>query len=104
MTTRKYTNEAQTRGYKVLLLLSGKEFTGIASGEIAKALKTDPANITRDLRILQEAGLAEPLPEDSKRWRLGPKLVQIANAFKAHLSEVQRRASEVEQRYTREPI
>lgn len=102
MAERIYKNDAQTRGYKVLLLLAGNEFSGVAPGELAKAVGTSAGNVTRDLRILQDAGLAEPLPHDQKRWRLGPKLVQIANSFKAHLSEVQRRATEVEQRYTRQ--
>lgn len=98
---RIYKNEAQSRGYKVLLLLAGNEFNGVAPGELAKAINTSAGNVTRDLRILQEAGLAEPLPHDPKRWRLGPKIVQIANSFKSHIAEVQRRAAEVEQRYTR---
>ena len=103
MAEPKYTNEAQTRGYKVLMLLAGNEFNGVAPGELAKSLATNPGNITRDLRVLQEIGLAEPLPHDSSRWRLGPRLVQIANAFKQHLTDVQHRADEVAQRYTRNP-
>ena len=104
MSERKYKNEAQERGYKVLMLLAGNEFNGVAPGELAKSLATNPGNITRDLRVLQESGLAETLPHDPSRWRLGPNLVQIANAFRAHLTEVQRRAAEVEQRYTRNPL
>lgn len=100
---REYSNKPQERGYKVLLLLAGNEFGGLAPSEIAKAIGATPANITSDLRVLQKAGLAEPLPHDTRKWRLGPKIVQIANAFKDHLSEVQRRAEEIEQRYTRSP-
>lgn len=103
MSEAKYNNQGQERGYKVLLLLAGHEFSGVSPSELSKALDTLPANITRDLHILQKAGLAEPLPYDTRKWRLGPKIVQIANAFKAHLSEVQRRADEIEQRYTRAP-
>ncbi|HSH71565.1 MAG TPA: hypothetical protein VK974_00785 [Methylophilaceae bacterium] len=98
-----YTSGSQERGYHVLLLLAGNEFTGVLPGEIAKALNTSPSNITRDLRVLQNVGLAEPLPHDEKRWRLGPKLVQISNAFTNHLSEVNRRMGEIQQRYTRIP-
>lgn len=100
---REYKSGAQERGYRVLILLAGNEFNGVAPGELAKALDTNPSNITRDLSVLHGAGLAEPLPHDPKRWRLGPKVIQIANAFTAHMGEVTRRAAEIEQRYTRNP-
>lgn len=100
---REYKNSAQERGYRVLILLAGNEFSGVAPGELAKALATNPSNITQDLRVLQAAGLAETIPHDPKRWRLGPKVIQIANAFTAHMAEVTRRAAEIEQRYTRNP-
>ena len=103
MNPKEYTSGSQERGYKVLILLAGNEFSGLAPGDLAKALATNPSNITRDLRVLQKAGLAEPLPHDHNRWRLGPKIIQIANAFKGHMEDVTRRADEINQRYTRNP-
>ncbi|ABE50977.1 helix-turn-helix domain-containing protein [Methylobacillus flagellatus] len=103
MAEKKYNSSSQERGYRVLLLLAGHEFDGLAPGQLAEALKTNPSNITRDLRVLQEVGLAEPLPTDQRRWRLGPKLIQVATQFQQSLTEIKRRADEVQQRYTRTP-
>lgn len=99
---REYHNAAQERGYKVLLTLAGNEFQGLAPHEIAKAVGTSLSNTTRDLRVLQRAGLAEPIQETG-RWRLGPKLIQIAVAFSLHVDSARRRLDEITQRYTRTP-
>lgn len=101
MAEKEYTNESQERSHKVLKLLAGNEFNGLAPGEIAKALKISPGNVTRDLRVLQKSGLAEPLPYDENKWRLGPAMIQMANAHKQHMATVHHRISEVEQRYSR---
>lgn len=102
MSEKQYTSGSQERGYRVLILLAGNEFNGLAPGEIAKTLATNPSNITRDLSVLQAVGLAEQIQETG-RWRLGPKVVQIAVAFQRHLASAQARVSEIEQRYTRDP-
>lgn len=99
---REYTSGSQERGYRVLILLAGNEFNGLAPGELAKSLTTNPSNITRDLRVLRAVGLAEEIP-GTGRWRLGPKIIQISNSFSAHMADVARRAAEINQRYTREP-
>ncbi len=102
MSEREYKSGAQERGYHVLILLAGNEFNGLAPGEIAKALDTGPSNITRDLRVLQSAGLAEQIQETG-RWRLGPKLIQIALAFSDHVEKTSGRINELKQRYSRLP-
>lgn len=102
MTDPTPTTGSQERGYRVLLALAGNEFLGVAPGEIAKALTTSPSNITRDLRTLQAVGLAEQIPETG-RWRLGPKVVQVALAFQASLARNTARLDEINQRYTRMP-
>lgn len=95
-----YNNAAQERGYAVLLVLAGNEFTGLTPSDIAKAIGTSASNITRDLGVLQKVGLAEQLVETG-RWRLGPKLVQVALSFQLHLDKSRRRLDEINQRYTR---
>ena len=100
--SERYRNEAQQRLHKTTVLLAGNEFSGLAPCELAKALGTNPSNVTRDLANLKEAGLAETLP-DTGRWRLGPKLVQIALAFSDHISRSSARMNELQQRYTRQP-
>ena len=97
-----YINGAQQRLLKAIVVLAGNEFSGLAPSDLAKALSTSPSNITRDLANLKEAGLAEQLPENG-RWRLGPKLVQIALAFSDHLSRSQGRMADLQNRYTRQP-
>lgn len=101
MSERAYHNAAQERGYAVLLVLAGNEFIGLTPTDIAKAIGTSASNITRDLSVLQKVGLAEQLVETG-RWRLGPKLVQIATSFQLHLDKSRRRLDEVTQRYTRQ--
>jgi len=95
-----YINAAQQRLLKTVMLLAGNEFTGLAPSDLAKALQTNPSNVTRDLANLKEAGLAEQLP-DTGRWRLGPKVIQIATAFSEHVQMTADRLAEIRQRYTR---
>lgn len=102
MSKETYINAAQQRLLKAVVLLAGNEFSGLAPSDLAKALNTNPSNVTRDLANLKEAGLAEQLP-DTGRWRLGPKLVQIALAFSDHMSRATSRIDEMQQRYTRQP-
>lgn len=97
-----YSNESQERGYKVLLVLAGNEFNGLSPSEVAKSVGAPPSYITRDLRVLQKAGLAEPILETG-RWRLGPKLVQIAISFSDQLNRARTKLDEITQRYTRKP-
>ena len=47
-----YINAAQQRLLKVIVLLAGNEFNGLAPSDLAKALNTNPSNITRDLANL----------------------------------------------------
>lgn len=97
-----YINSAQQRLLKAVVLLAGNEFSGLAPSDLAKALNTNPSNVTRDLANLKEAGLAEQI-QDTGRWRLGPKLIQIALAFSDHMSRATNRIDEMQQRYTRKP-
>jgi len=96
-----YTSGCQQRILKVLMALAGHEFSGMAPSELAKAAGTTQQNITRDLDNLKTAGLAEPL--DNGRWRLGPKVIQVAVAFQLHLDRAQGRLNGINQRYTRSP-
>lgn len=97
-----YTNRCQQRLLQVIVVLAGNEFHGLLPGEIAKAVGTTPHNITRDLDNLRQAGVAEQI-QDTGRWCLGPKLIQIALAFMRHRDQVARRVDEMNQRYTRTP-
>jgi len=103
MSDSKYHCAAQQRGYRVMLALAGHEIDGVRPGELADGLQLSASIITRDLANLRSAGLAETLPHDPTRWRLTPKLVQIARAYEGHLARAQGALAEVNQRYSRVP-
>lgn len=98
MSNAAYINAAQQRVLRILLMLAGHELMGLAPGEIAKALKTNPSNVTRDLANLREAGMAEPL--ESGAWRITPRVSQIALRVLNSLGEARKRVDEVAQRFT----
>ena len=97
-----YDSPAQQRILRALLVLAGNEFQGVAPNEYAKALDVAPGTATRDLHNLREAGFAEQIQETG-RWRLAPKPVQIALAFSNALQRAESRLGEIKNRYTREP-
>jgi len=101
MSKTAYDSKSQQRVLSIVALLAGNEFHGLLPSEIAKAIHATPSMITRDLHNIREAGFAEQVPETG-RWRLGPKLVQIALAFSTSLSRAQARVGEIQNRYTRE--
>ena len=96
---RRYINTAQQRVLRTLTMLCGHEFEGLAPGEIAKALKCPAPNTTRDLSNLREAGLAECM--DNGRWRITPRVAQMAFAVAKSLDDARARVDEITQRYTR---
>lgn len=104
-----YKCEAQQRVLFVMMALAGHEFDGVSLTEIATALAQrngkskggQKNNVFRDLHNLKEAGLAEQLP-DSERWRLTPRLVQVAQAHQRHVARINARAEELQQRYGRD--
>lgn len=104
MTERKtdYSNAAQQRVLDLITLLAGHELQGLAPGEIAKAMKVSPGMVTRDLYNLAVKGVAEQIAETG-RWRLGPRLVQVALAFTQAVQRNATRLAEINQRYTRQP-
>ncbi|NOY61761.1 MAG: hypothetical protein GXP10_01185 [Gammaproteobacteria bacterium] len=95
-----YTNTSQQRILKVLLALGGHEINGLAVGEIAKGINASPPNIVRDLANLDEAGIAEKIT-DTNRWRLTPRIPQIAMAMLNTLDRTEHKTAEVRQRFTR---
>lgn len=99
MSAANYINAAQQRVLKLLMLLAGHEVLGLAPGEIAKALRTSASNVTRDLANLKEAGMAEPLA-DTGRWRITPRVGQIALRVLNAIGEARSRVEETAQRFS----
>lgn len=98
---RGYDNESQQRILRALLVLAGNEFQGVAPSELARALGVPNPTATRDLHNLRAVGFAEQIQETG-RWRLGPKPVQIAVSFLNALQRSEGRLNEIRNRYTRE--
>jgi DNA-binding IclR family transcriptional regulator len=94
--------KAQRRILQLALTLAGNELMGLAPSEIQRALSIKSAStVTRDLSVLKDLGLAEQIQETG-RWRLGPRLVQVARDFELALAKASSKVREIEQRYTRE--
>lgn len=102
MSASPYINAAQQRVLQILMLLAGHELFGLAPNEIAKAVRTSPSNVTRDLANLHAAGLAEQV-QDTGRWRITPRLGQIGLRVMNALGEARRRVEETAQRFTVTP-
>lgn len=98
----RYEVSSQQRLIRVLLALGGHEVNGRGCAEIARALNLTTVNVYRDLANLAIAGVAEKVP-DTGQWRLSPRIPQIAVAMLNGIDRVERKTSEVRQRYTRDP-
>ena len=98
---KKNLGNAQLRLLKVIEALSGHEVFGIRLKEVAEAVENSDPTVLRDLNTLAAAGWASQ--DESGRWRLGTKLVQIAVHFSWGVDEAQKKLDETKQRYTRKP-
>ena len=102
-TTSENNGKALHKACRYFTTLAGHEMDGLRPGQIAIGVKVSPATVTRDLRALQDAGFVEQIPTMQDRWRLGPKLIQIALAHTSALDRASSKLAEVTQRYSREP-
>ena len=96
-------SRAIRKACKYFLTLAGHEVDGLRPGQIATAAGVSPATVTRDLKTLADEGLVELVPGLADRWRLGPKVIQIALAHLQGIDRATERVVEVKQRYSREP-
>lgn len=93
--------QAQRRIIQVILALAGNELMGVSPSEIQRSLDIPSAStVTRDLAVLKDMGLAE-LVQETGRWRLGPRMVQIARDFELALTKASAKVEEIKHRYTR---
>lgn len=99
MTTdnQKYISNSQQRALNTLKALFGHESTGIASKDLAQQLDTKASQVFKDLMNLQEAGLAEQLPD--KNWRVAPALGREVFKIMNNLDTARRRLDETANRY-----
>lgn len=95
-----YTNDGQQRILRLITLLSGNEFHGLAPGAIAQHQACSASVVTRDLANLAQAGFAERVPETG-HYRLSPQIVQISLRMGVALARAEARMSEVRARFSR---
>lgn len=88
----------------IVIALSGHEVHGLRNGELVEATGANRGTISRDLDELQRIGIAEEIPNLPGRWRLGPKIIQIARAHTEGMARVRAAVTEIDQRYTRNPL
>jgi predicted DNA-binding transcriptional regulator YafY len=101
MSTTDYTNDAQQRILKLLMLLAGHELLGLAPARIALEQACSPSQVTRDLQNLKTAGMAE-LVQDTGGWRLAPTVVQIAVRHAVAMERAKAKLNETAMRYARD--
>ena len=98
--TTTYTNDAQQRLVKVILVLFADVVNGLAPGAIAKEVGCSAAVMTRDLANLREAGIADR-DEATGLWRLTPRLPQQAIKVFAAIDTAEKRLQEAKNRFNR---
>lgn len=88
------------RAWRLLWVLQGNTFEGLRLTQVAKALECSPTVALRLLEAAAEEGVAERRPDALEQWRLTPRIVRLAFAHQQEVDRVQRRVSELGQRYT----
>lgn len=97
-----YDNAAQQRVLRLVGILAGHELHGLAPTHLAESLEVSAGTITRDLHNLKSVGMAEQIQETG-RYRLAPKLVQIAIGHMTAMNRAEQQLGEIKQRFTRQP-
>lgn len=97
-----YTNDAQQRLVKIILLMFSHVVNGLPPSVIAREVGCSAAVMTRDLQNLLTAGLADK-DEATGHWRLTPRLPQQAIKVWADIDRADRRLQEAKNRFTRNP-
>lgn len=98
--TADYTNDAQQRLLKVVMLLGEDVITGLAPAQIAKALNVPAPYVTRDLDNLRTAGWAIQ-QEETGRWLLGSKAGALGVKVMSSIDRAERKVAEARNRFTR---
>ena len=90
---------AVNRAIALLFALQGQSLDGQRLKALADAVRVSSSTTLRDLAALAEAGAVERHADD--RWRLAPRLVQIAIAHQAEVARAETKISTFTGRYGR---
>jgi DNA-binding IclR family transcriptional regulator len=91
------------RSWAVIEALAGHSFEGLRLAQIATAVQQSPSTTLRDLQALESLGRTERIPGKDERWRLSPRLVQLALAHQHELAHLTQRVDDFANRYSRKP-
>ena len=97
MKATKYVSTSQQRVLKTMKALFGHEVTGITTNDLSRQLETSSDRVFKDLKNLEEAGLAEQLP--NKNWRISPALGRESLHIVNNLNAMARRLDETAKRF-----
>ena len=101
MSSRQH-NQPARRALRLLWALQGHAFDGLRLKQVAEVLQVALPMALRDLELLADEGVAERIPGNEERWRLTPKLIQLAFAHQDETSRLEQRVSDFHRRYTRQ--
>lgn len=84
------------RCFKIFEELCKHALDGMSNKELATALKTSPANISRDVDLLASLGWAEKL--ENGRYAVTIKPLSIMRLYQLHIADVTARAEQFDRR------
>lgn len=96
MTTQ--TSSAADRCLQILWAMRGHAINGVSNGELAHALKLNPATVTRMLATLEARGFVRKL--DTGRYAPSTAFLQYAMATADELDRASARIQEIRARIT----
>lgn len=96
---KKNLGNAQLRLLKVIEALTGHEVFGIRLKELSAAVNASDPTVLRDLQTLAAGGWAKQ--DETGKWRLGTKPVQLYTTVFSGIDRAKRQISETEHNYTR---
>lgn len=92
-----------TRAKAVIEALAGQNFDGLRNQQVADAVRQSAPTTLRDLQALEAIGWAERIPGKDERWRLSPRLIQLAIAHQHETARLSQRLDDFTNRYSRNP-
>ena len=92
------TDQAPLRILKITEILFRAVLDGMSNKELATATGYSPSNISRDMRLLCEAGWARQL--DNGRWAVSEKPVALMKLYQLYMSDLAERGRNFDLRVT----
>ncbi|WP_418648866.1 hypothetical protein ACNQFN_11400 [Thauera butanivorans] len=91
------------RALALIFALQGHSFEGLRLRQVSQLVGQREDKTLRDLEALAEEGITERLPANKDRWRLTPRLVQLAIAHQDEIDRLRQRNRDFEQTYACKP-